>query len=150
MCMTASDPRVLGPGLLPTPFTAEEIRAATGPGRTIRIRVDRPDGSHAVRVNRFRDTDAEGATLERWDEATPADVTANRVTWADLQGHAAFDAATTRVSSERLAIELGALTCLRYDSADGVFWFSLAHPGMPVRYEAGGVRTTVIEILPGS
>jgi hypothetical protein len=146
VCMTASDPRLLGPGLLPTPFTADEIRAATGVGTTVRIRVDRPDGSHALRVNRFRDTDAEGAVLERWDESAPHDIAKNRVTWAELQGHAAFDATTTRVSSESLAIELGTVMCLRYDATDGVFWFSLAHPGMPVRYEAGGVRTTVIEI----
>lgn len=147
MCMTASDPHLLGPGLLPTPFTADEIRAATGDGTTLRIRVDRPDGSHVVRVNRFRETDAEGATLERWDEAAPGEVSASRVTWADLQGHAAFDAATTRVSSESLSIELGDVLCLRYDGPDGVFWFALAHPGMPVRYEVGGVRTTVIEVV---
>ncbi|MFJ4223784.1 hypothetical protein [Microbacterium sp. NPDC089695] len=144
--MTASDPHLLGPGLLPTPFTADEIRDATGTGKTIRIRVDRPDGTHALRVNLFRDADAEGATLERWDESAPGDVAANRVTWTELQGHAAFDATTTRVSSETITTELGDLVCLRYDTTDGVFWFSLEHPGMPVRYESGGARTTVIEI----
>lgn len=141
--MTASDPHVLGPGLLPTPFTADEIRTATGEGKTIRLRVDLPDGSHTTRVNRFTEVDAEGATLERWSLADRGDLSASRVTWRELQGHAAFDAATTALSTETVTLPLGDLVCLRFDTADGTFWFSLAHPGMPVRFESGGVRTTV-------
>ena len=34
------DPHVLGPGLLPTPFTADEIRVACGSGRTMRLLVE--------------------------------------------------------------------------------------------------------------
>lgn len=141
-----SDPHILGPGLLPTPFTAEEIRTATGRGKTIRIRIDLPDGSIATRVNRFSETDADGATLERWSLADRSDVSADRVTWLDLQRHAAFDTATTTVSTETLVLPLGELTCLRYETADGTFWFSPGHPGMPVRYESDGVSTTVESI----
>ncbi len=144
--MIAPDPHMLGPGLLPTPFTADEIRDATGRGKTIQIRVDAPDGTHTSRVNRFSETDAEGATLARWDADAPHDVAESRVTWLDLQHHAAFEAATTTVSTEQLALELGDLMCLRYGTADGTFWFSLAHPGMPVRFEAGGFRTTVVAV----
>lgn len=141
-----SDPRILGPGLLPTPFTAAEIRDATGHGKTIEILVEHADGTSSRRVNRFRQTDAEGATLERWDAAAPEAVSSNRVTWAELQGHAAFDAATTSLSTEALSSPLGELSCVRYDTEDGSFWFSLAHPGMPVRYESGGERTSVVAI----
>ncbi|MBO0980641.1 hypothetical protein [Microbacterium sp. SD291] len=141
-----TDPRIIGPGLLPTPFTAEEIRDATGKGKTIRIRIDLPDGTHQFRINRFRETDAEGATLERWPEASPEEMTANRVTWAELQGHAAFDAETTSVSTGILSLALGDVNCLRYDTEGGTFWFSLAHPGMPVRYESAGTRTTVVSV----
>jgi hypothetical protein len=141
--MTASDPRMLGPGLLPTPFTADEIRDATGVGKTIRLRVDLPDGTRTSRVNRFIDVDAEGATLERWSRDGRSDLTVSRVTWRELQGHAAFDAATTTRSTETAALPLGDLVCLRYDTADGTFWFSPQHPGMPVRFESGGVRTAV-------
>ena len=145
-CMSAPDPHLLGPGLLPTPFTAAEIRDATGPGKTIRIRIDLPDGTTATRVNRFSETDADGATLERWSLPDRSDLSADRVTWLDLQRHAAFDAATTTVSTESLTTPLGEVECLRYDSEDGTFWFSLAHPGMPVQYESEGVRTTVVDI----
>lgn len=140
------DPHILGPGLLPTPFTAAEIRDATGHGKTISIRIDLPDGTVSSRYNRFSETDAEGATLERWSNDDRSDLSGNRVTWLELQQHAAFDAETTSVSSETLSIPLDELECLRYDTEDGTFWFSVAHPGMPVQYESGGVRTTVVGV----
>ncbi|MCS3442764.1 hypothetical protein [Microbacterium phyllosphaerae] len=154
--MSATDPHILGPGLLPTPFTADEIREATGAGKTIRLRVEQPDGSTGERVNRFRETDAEGATLDRWAAETPEAVVSSRVTWAELQSHAAFPSDRTSVTTETLDTPLGSLTCQRYDTADEPgdpvesFWFSLAHPGMPIRYEVpigdGVMRTTAWEI----
>ncbi|MHC9046325.1 hypothetical protein ACYX8G_17200 [Microbacterium saperdae] len=151
-----TDPHVLGPGLLPTPFTAAEIREATGRGKTILLRVEQPDGSRGERVNRFRETDAEGATLDRWAADAPEAVASSRVTWAELQGHAAFPAAHTTVTDVSLETPLGVLECRRYDTSEAPdapvesFWFSLAHPGMPVRYEVpvhGGVlRTTVLSV----
>lgn len=144
--MTDSDPHLLGPGLLPTPFTAAEIRDATGTGTVIRLLLEGPDGPMAEHVNRFHDTDDEGATLDRWASEDPKAVVSNRVTWAELQGHAAFDAGTTSVSTVSLSTPLGALTCRRYDTEDGIFWFSIDHPGMPVQYESDGLRTTVLSI----
>ncbi|MDQ0727164.1 hypothetical protein [Microbacterium sp. W4I20] len=144
--MDSTDPHVLGPGLLPTPFTADEIRDATGPGRVIRLLLEGPDGPLGEHVNRFRETDAEGATLDRWAAADPKAVVSHRVTWTELQGHAAFDAGTTSVSTVSLTTPLGDLTCRRYDTDDGVFWFSVDHPGMPVQYESDGIRTTVLGI----
>ncbi|MFS0912295.1 hypothetical protein AB3M89_10915 [Microbacterium sp. 179-I 3D2 NHS] len=144
--MDSTDPHVLGPGLLPTPFTAEEIRAATGSGKLIRLLLEGPDGPLGEHVNRFRETDAEGATLDRWAAADPRAVVSHRVTWAELQRHAAFDAGTTSVSTVSLSSPLGDLTCRRYDTHDGVFWFSIDHPGMPVQYESDGMRTTVLSM----
>lgn len=144
--MSEPDPHLLGPGLLPTPFTAAEIRDATGVGKTIRLLLEGQDGPLGEHVNRFHDTDAEGATLDRWAVADPKAVVSNRVTWAELQAHAAFDAGTTSVSTVSLTTPLGALTCRRYDTEDGVFWFSIDHPGMPVQYESDGLRTTVLSI----
>lgn len=151
-----TDAHVLGPGLLPTPFTADEIREATGAGKTIRLFVESPDGSQHERFNRFEQTDAEGATLRAWFAENPADVVTSRVTWTDLQHHAAFPADHTTVTTEAIDIPLGRVECTRYDTSDGpdapveTYWFSPAHPGMPVRYEVpldGGVlRTTVMSI----
>lgn len=157
MCMP-TDAHVLDPGLLPTPFTAAEIREAIGSGTTIRLFVESPDGSTHERINRFRETDAEGATLDRWFTESPDDVLSSRVTWAELQEHAAFPIDHTTVTTETLELEIGRVECRRYDTSDGpdapveTYWFSLGHPGMPVRYEVpldhGILRTTVLSILP--
>lgn len=158
----AGDPHVIGPGLLPTPFTADEIRDASGTGKAIRILVEQPDGTRFERVNRFSDCDAEGATLERWRAAAgggvDGEVVGGRVTWRELQGHAAFPENTTLLSEEVLDLPIGRVECLRYDTraaeatdaASETFWFARAFPGMPVRFEsstpAGVVRTTVIAV----
>ena len=156
------DSHVLGPGLLPTPFTADEIRDATGTGKTIRILIEEPDGTRFERVNRFSDCDAEGATLERWrailDGGVDGQVVSGRVTWLELQWHAAFPAERTTVAEETLELPMGRLECVRYDTREGdvtdapveSFWFARAFPGMPVRFEsptpAGIVRTTVLSV----
>lgn len=154
------DAHVIGPGLLATPFTADEIRAATGNGKTIRVLVEEPLGSQEFRVNRFRETDADGATLDRWssgaDGVVQGEISSARVAWRDLQAHAAFPADRTVLSSETLSLPIGTVDCLRYDVREtpeaepATFWFSVKHPGMPVRYESpaegGVVRTTIVAI----
>jgi len=160
--MSDADPdaHLLGPGLLPTPFTADEIRRATGGGKTIRIEVENPDGTRTIRVNRFRETDAEGATLDRWAAGptgiVDGEIASSRVAWTDLQRHAAFPSDRTVLSTEALDLPIGRVDCLRYDVREtpdaepATFWFSVAHPGMPVRFETalddGIQRTTVIAI----
>jgi hypothetical protein len=155
-----TDAHLLGPGLLPTPFTADEIRAGCPDGRTIRLFVEPAEGEPFERVNRFVEVDDSGATLERWwvgpDGLVDGEVERERTTWLDLQRHAAFPADRTTSSRETLELPVGSVDCVRYDvraeaSVESVatFWFSLAHPGMPVRYEqaadGGGVdRTTMV------
>ncbi|HEU5223848.1 MAG TPA: hypothetical protein VFU07_09250 [Candidatus Lumbricidophila sp.] len=156
---TASESHLLGPGLLATPFTAAEIRDATGAGKTIRIVVDGPGDRRDERVNRFTDCDEFGATLWRWRvPATGAreQVSSARVTWNELQSHAAFPADRTSVTDETLDLPLGRLECRRYDTREtpdapaSTFWFAAAYPGMPVRYEVttpdGPMRTTILSI----
>ncbi|MFF2272791.1 hypothetical protein ACFVTX_10990 [Agromyces sp. NPDC058136] len=161
----SDDPHLLGPGLLPTPFTAAEIRAASGSGKTIRLEVELPDGDRFERVNRFTELDDEGATLSQWrldgDGAVDGPVTSERVTWLELQEHAAFPAEHTTRGAEVLELPIGRVECVRFEVEHGEehanasrFWFALEHPGMPVRYEipmpSGVVRTTVvaIEVVP--
>jgi hypothetical protein len=172
-----TDPYLLGPGLLPTPFTADEIRAGCPDGRTIRLFVEPAEGEPFERVNRFVEGDESGATLERWwvgpDGLVDGEVERERTSWVDLQRHAAFPAERTTRSRETIELPIGHVECLRYDVrpeasvdaaelAPGVvprgatagwpvatFWFSPAHPGMPVRYEQPGVggavdRTTMV------
>src|SRR5215207_4051652 len=158
----SADPHVLGPGLLPTPFTADEIRVACGSGRTMRLLVEEPDGERYERVSRFRDCDVDGATLERWrvaaDGGVDGEVVSGRITWRELQEHAAFPADRTTMSTETLELPIGRVECLRYDTRDddsadapvAKFWFARSHQGMPVYREeptpAGVQRTTMVEV----
>lgn len=146
------DPRVLGPGLAPTPFTAEEIWAGCPVGRTIDLMVESAGLAPYVRYNRFVACDETGATIERGSRSGDAEVESTRArsSWAELQAHAAFPVAATTIEPETIAIPLGTVDCLRYTVRDGddvaVFWFAPAFPGMPVRISspAAGRTTTMI------
>lgn len=140
-----TDPRVLGPGLAPTPFTAEEIREGCPEGRTVRLRVEPAAGESHVRVQRFTDCDRDGATFERSRVSLAGEligeVEAARMSWLNLQRHAAFPRAHTTIEPELLRLPVGDLECLRYtvrrDGATAVFWFARSLPGMPVKVVTG-------------
>lgn len=144
----------MAPGQAPTPFTADEIREGCPPGRTVRFRVGVPGETAFLRVSRFVECDATGATIERsrlaLDGSPLADPQADRMTWRDLQAHAAFAAAGTTIEPERIVTAIGELDCLRYTVRDGateeVFWFARDLPGMPVQWltrQDGQVVSTV-------
>ena len=136
-----TDPHILGPDLLPTPFTADEIRKGCPAGRLTRVRVESTDGSPYERVNRFVDCDEEGATIERSSVGADGELIGAtqlaRTTWAGFQSHAAFSRAQTTVADDVIETPLGRLDCLRYTVLDGsvtdTFWFATSLPGMPVR-----------------
>jgi hypothetical protein len=132
-----TDPRILGPGLAPTPFTADQIRAGCPAGRTIRLLVEEGDDEPYVRYNRFTACDDAGATIERGRVDDPAGVETEHTTWADLQAHAAFPDGDTAIEPETIDIPLGVVDCHRYTVGRGdlvlVFWFAPEYPGMPVR-----------------
>lgn len=158
----AADPHILGPGLLPTPFSADEIRQGSPDGRLIRLLVEVDGQPSLLRTNRFSDGDAEGATIASQRltlEGEPlGEIEAARSTWAELQAHASFPEATTSRVAEAMETPLGLLDCWRYAQDDGdssaTFWFARSIPGMPIRYQAeesGRIvsRVTMIEnVLP--
>lgn len=152
------DPRLLEPGHLPTPFSAQQIREATPDGRRVVVRVEPAGQPAAVRATVFTDPDADGVTLVRTtldaDHAPVGEDHRERTTWLELQGHASFPA--DRSVLERVRLELGGeeLTCLRYTVGDGdavdQYWFAVERPGMPVLLESRRgpelvVRVTVVE-----
>jgi hypothetical protein len=147
-----TDPHVLGDGLLPTPFSAAEIRAGCPAGRTIRLLVEPASGASYERVNRFVACDDEGATIESWVvglDGESVDRSSDRATWLDLQRHASFPDATTRRTEEMVDLPLGPVECVVYTTESGArFVFGKGHAGMPVRYELpdgeGGVEVTTM------
>lgn len=157
------DPHVLRPDHLPTPFTADEIRAGCSPGRTVRSIIVRADDEPFVRVTRFVSGDAEGADQETWTE-TPnrtrlTEPERGRSIWLELQGHASMPAATTTISEESIDIPAGHFDCLKYVRQNGdsvsTFWFARSAPGMPLRFEERSpdgtlvFSSTAIEDMPG-
>ncbi len=152
-----SDPRILETGHAPTPFTAEEIRAASPAGKSMTLRIESADGSTSWRTNRYVEVDADGAVIRRTrvtaDGETIEELDAARAAWRDLQGHASFPAADVTITPETLETPMGALACLRYEvRGEGsvrTFWFAKELPGMPVRSEVrqgGRLVSTVIMV----
>jgi hypothetical protein len=136
-----SDPHVLGPDLLPTPFTADEIREGCPAGRLIRIRVESEGEAPSERFSRFVDCDDGGATMQRGlvgaDGQPVGEARGGRTSWHELQAHAAFPRSRATQDTDVIETPLGRLECLRYTVLDGAdtdtFWFDTGRPGMPVR-----------------
>lgn len=140
--MPTDDPYLVRPGLLPTPFSADEIRAGCPEGRTLRLRVTPPDGASYFRKSRYTSCDADGTTIETWrvdEHGLPiGEVRTERSTWQELEDHASFPADQTDVESATIALAMGTYPCQVYTvggPSGPRFWFALAFPGMPVRYE---------------
>lgn len=138
----AADPRRLRPDHLPTPFTAEQIRAGCRPGRELRMRIERSGQDPIIRVVRYLVGDEITAVQETWEESTDGvtlrEPEVSRETWLELQEHASFPAASTVVADETIEIPAGTYACLRYaqSSEDGLrtFWFAKELPGQPIRW----------------
>lgn len=132
----------LRPDHLPTPFSADQIRAASPVGRRIRIRTD-VGVDRSFREVRYLATDAEGAT----QVFTPTDADGEpigaaverRSAWRDLQAHASFPADRASVEETTLDLAWGSEPCWLYRVSDGDretrFWFAHRLPGMPVVVE---------------
>ncbi|PKN54752.1 MAG: hypothetical protein CVU56_24820 [Deltaproteobacteria bacterium HGW-Deltaproteobacteria-14] len=158
-CVTT---RVAGPEIAPPPFTAEQIRGATDPGRTYVYRVHQGDGTSALRTLTFTRADEVSATLhaatttpdgEALDEPTDEEVT-----WDQLVAHAAWPRAATEISAARVAVLAGSFDAKLYtvrevddDGAEVVTraWFATALPGAPVRFEQvrSGVTLFTMELV---
>jgi hypothetical protein len=142
MASDPRDPHVLEPGHHPTPFTADEIRAASRVGRTIRQLIEVEGRPPETRVQHWIDADRDGALRLVYgldDEGSRRDVRRSRSSWLELQGHASMPIATTTIDEVTLDSPMGPLDCLRYVAIDGdaieTYWFARSMPGMPVRTE---------------
>ena len=84
----------LAVGMLPTPFSAEEIRMACAPGRSNTYRID--DLGSESRVTRwvFGEGDETSAVSKQWTETVEGEVSGapqtSESTWGELQAHASM------------------------------------------------------------
>jgi hypothetical protein len=153
--MAAADPHQLHPGDLPTPFTADEIRASCQPGRELRFRVEGIGQEPIIHVARYVGGDEEATLQESWDESHAGERLGeperSRETWLELQAHASFPADSTEVADESLATPAGTFACLRYTQTvdDGIrtFWFAKDLPGQPIRWEIRAGERVVLSVV---
>jgi hypothetical protein len=141
MSLEHDDPHVMAPGTAPTPFTPDEIREACPSGRVGVLRVTEADGTTSHRLYRFLEADADavrfgGGPCDAAGE--PLGPLRDRVcTWVELQEHASYPAAATRIDEDTVDVPAGHLECLRYVVAEGeevsTFWFARSLPGPPVK-----------------
>jgi hypothetical protein len=149
----------LRPDHHPTPFSAEQIRDASRPGRETRSLVERDGAEPVIRVIRFLGGDETGGESESWVEAPDGTGRSapqrGHSTWLELQEHASMPSDRTSIEPDTFETPAGRFAGWRYTRTDDdgvdVFWFAASEPGMPLRYESREgdrvvFRSTVIAI----
>jgi peptide deformylase len=135
-----------------SPFSAEQIRDATLPGRRYTWRVQADSQTTAIRALEFEAVDPEGAVLHSVEVDLDGEIsqanTERVTTWSELESHAHFPVEHTAVSEAWVDVPAGAFDALVYtvsDEAGGAttFWFARDLPGAPVRVETAGVEEAV-------
>ena len=129
--------------LLPTPFTAEEIRSACLPGSQLVFEVQAEGQATVRQFIRFVGDDGEQAQIESWTEALDGAPLQPRrreaVPWSELRDHALMPLGSTR-ERDTVSTELGELEGWHYtqpiadERGQGAreFWFADRFPGPPV------------------
>lgn len=138
------DSHRLEPQHHPTPFSADQIRDASGPGTTVTFRVEPQDADAYFDRWEFLGGDDEVGRRRRWAESLDGEVLEDPVVvetaWLDLQRHASYPAATTRLMTGSAATPAGEFDCWVYVLAndDGTITrasFAPSEPGPPVLIE---------------
>lgn len=137
----------------PSPFTAEQIKAATRNGRTYRYKVEMPNKPTKEYAITFRNVDDGGAEVHSGGDKV------KRMSWSALQQQAEFPKDKTQTHEEKLKTPAGKFECIVYEVTmdEGEVWtfyFAKKLPGAPVYFfaERNGKRlrtTTLVEHISG-
>ncbi len=138
-----SDPRRVKPGDAPTPYTADEIRKACPAGLANVFRAE-SRGQVVLRTQKFLKCDEKGAEIEfvmSKEDGTEARSQTKFLTWKELQSHASFPEAETKITEETIEVPAGKFDCWLYavtQNAAGKqvkrsFHFAKNLPGPPVK-----------------
>lgn len=131
-------------GVGPTPYSAEQLRAAHPDGTELCWQMTQNGERGPDQRMRFGDGDEDGVTVRQWSErageviGAPAE---QRSTWAELRDHARFDAEMTTREAATVTVAAGTFACWLYSVREvarpGVvqqYYFAHARPGPPVLY----------------
>ncbi len=132
------------PDHAPTPFSAAEIREGCPNGRTTKYRIEMAGKPGVFQVSTFVNGDREATsfeaiTLDMKGKQVGEKQTA-RAKWEELQAHASFPQAMTRISTESHTTPAGTFDCWLYvvtSEKEGKkevkrFWFAKSLPGPPI------------------
>lgn len=156
--------------MVPTPFTAAEIRDAMPVGTTVALRQETPGATPVVARWEVVDADDDAVLIE-YTRATEDGValtppTRKRDLWTDLESHARFPAASTTRVRTSMATPLGTFEGWRYEvraSTPGqepvpgappsdevrTLFFADAWPGPPLvmTVQRGGQQVLRLEVV---
>ena len=140
--------------MLPTPFTAEQIRDEWIPGLTLVMHTRTPDGETWERWT-VAAADAEGAEIEFVEidaEGTPIDAPRQgRSSWIALRNHASYPAAAATREQTTRDTALGQLEGWLYQVRDGAggeteAFFANDLPGAPLEMRVKKDDAMVMEL----
>jgi hypothetical protein len=147
---------------LPTPYTADQLRAAFPAGTELKFRISAPGEPAVIQHWVFSAPSETGVSVTSKvlaeDGALIKDEGESVTAWTALRDHAAFPAAKTTRSNATVTVPAGTFQTWHYDVQDegegGVpivrrYDFDPANPGPPVKMvvEAGGVAVMTMELL---
>lgn len=151
--ITGSDPPMppeenrLKPDHAPTPFSAADIRQGCPPGYWIKFKIETPGKSPRYQVTTFKNGTDEGTDFETVNLDEKGDKIGDRqtarATWQDLQAHASFPQAHTRIQPELYTTPMGTFEGWLYivisvekdKKKVQQFRFARSIPGPPVNFE---------------
>jgi hypothetical protein len=148
--------------LAPAPFTSEQIRGASRPGRTYVWRVETAGKPTVKRRIVFTKVEPERAEIElsvvdedgKEIEKSPP----KSVTWDELRKHGEFPRSHLTARDETLQVPAGTFDCVVYTVTEGdqvtAYYFAKKLPGAPIYFftDKGGQRvmtSTLMEHRPG-
>lgn len=134
------------PESAPTPYTAEQIRAASRDGRTWEYHVEnrgQPARTRTIVMHRVTDENVEIETSTRQGRRVIEEPERSTATWEELRQHALFPAASALVTDDVVTTPAGEFACRVYTivSSDGLsrFFFARDLPGPPVLFYSEGI-----------
>jgi hypothetical protein len=140
----AEDPHKLQPDHAPTPYTADEIRAACPEGRVNVFRVE-AKGQVQTLTFKFLKCDEKGAEIETssvMEDGTPGGSNKRTSTWKELQAHGSYPEKDTKVTEETVEVPAGKFECKVYAVTQNTggkqvkrtMYFDKAVAGPPVKF----------------
>ncbi len=136
-------PAATAPETLPTPYTAEQLRAAMPVGTTMRYRLDAAEQPTMEQRWVVTAADEQTCTIastmhDPQSGELKVDEGAETSAWTELRDHAAFPPGLTTETSEEIDIPAGHFATRVYHvrQPDGPirhFWFAPELPGPPVQ-----------------